>query len=74
MQTIKVDGQGTRPTTLWVAPKAGFLPVRVHHEAKVGGRIEVELRRLQWTPANPAAAATADGPSQPHAAAQPAGG
>lgn len=74
VETIKVDGQGTRPTTIWVAPTLGFLPVRVHHEAKIGGQIEVDLRRLQWTPADRSDAVAGDAPRKPEAVSQPAGG
>jgi hypothetical protein len=74
IETVKVDGQGTRPTTIWVAPGSGFLPVRMHHEAKIGGQVEVELRRLRWTPAQRADAVPGDGAGAPAAAAQDAGG
>jgi hypothetical protein len=74
IETIKVEGQGTRPTTIWVAPASGFLPVRMHHESKIGGQVEVDLRRLQWTPAERPKAVANDGERLPEAAAQPFGG
>ncbi len=74
VETVKIEGQGTRPTTIWIAPALGFLPVRLHHEAKIGGQIEVELRRLQWTPTDRADSMVNDGPAQPEAVTQRAGG
>ena len=54
LETVKLrrsDPRGKRTTTLWMAPKLGYFPVRVEHAEKDGDVATMTIERLERSPA-----------------------